>query len=92
MAEKDKKNHLPMEPSFLTVVMMLSGSAMGYLEAAGKKELENKRSENLELARFTIDLLGVLESKTKGNLSQEEDHLLQKSLAELRLLYVKTAE
>jgi hypothetical protein len=92
MAEKDKKNHLPMEPSFLTVVMMLSGSAMGYLEAAGKKELENKRSENLELARFTIDLLGVLESKTKGNLSQEEDQVLQKSLAELRLLYVKTAE
>ena len=81
-----------MEPSFLTVVMMLSGSAMGYLEAAGKKELENKRAENLELARFTIDLLGVLETKTRGNLSQEEDQVLQKSLAELRLLYVKTAE
>ena len=92
MADKDKNDHVPMEPSFLTVVMMLSGSAMGYLEAAGKKELENKRAENLELARFTIDLLGVLEDKTKGNLSQEEDHLLQKSLAELRLLYVKTAE
>lgn len=92
MADKDKKNHVPMEPSFLTVVMMLSGSAMGYLEAAGKKELENKRAENLELARFTIDLLGVLENKTKGNLSQEEDSVLQKSLAELRLLYVKTTE
>ena len=81
-----------MEPSFLTVVIMLSGSAMGYLEAAGKKELENKRAENLELARFTIDLLGVLETKTRGNLSQEEDQVLQKSLADLRLLYVKTAE
>ena len=92
MADKDKKNHAPMEPSFLTVVLMLSGSAMGYLEAAGEKELENKRTENLELARFTIDLIGVLENKTKGNLSQEEDQLLQKSLAELRLLYVRTAE
>jgi len=92
MTENEKKNQEPMEPSFLTVVMMLNGSAIGYLEAAGKKELENKRSENLELARFTIDLLGVLEAKTKGNLSEEEDRVLQKSLADLRLLYVKTAE
>jgi len=90
MAEKEK-NHMPMEPSFLTVVMMLSGSAIGYLEAAGKKELENKRVENLELARFTIDLLDVLDAKTKGNLSEEENQILQKSLADLRLFYVKTA-
>ena len=91
MAEKEK-NHMPMEPSFLTVVMMLGGSAIGYLEAAGKKELENKRTENLELARFTIDLLDVLDAKTKGNLSEEENQILQKSLADLRLFYVKTAE
>ena len=91
MAEKEK-NHMPMEPSFLTVVMMLGGSAIGYLEAAGKKELENKRVENLELARFTIDLLDVLDAKTKGNLSEEENQILQKSLADLRLFYVKTAE
>ena len=91
MAEKEK-NHMPMEPSFLTVVMMLGGSAIGYLEAAGKKELENKRTENLELARFTIDLLDVLDAKTKGNLSEEENQIMQKSLADLRLFYVKTAE
>ena len=89
MDDENKKNHVPMEPSFLTVVMMLSGSAMGYLEAAGNEELENKRTENLELARFTIDLLGVLETKTKGNLSEEENQVLQKSLADLRLLYVR---
>jgi len=90
MADEEKKNHESMEPSFLTVVMMISGSAMGYLEAAGNKELEGKRKENLELARFTIDLLGVLEEKTRGNLSEEEDQVLQKSLADLRLLYVRT--
>ena len=90
MAEEEK-NHMPMEPSILTVVMMLSGSAIGYLEAAGKKELENKKTENLDLARFTIDLLDVLETKTRGNLSEEENQILQKSLADLRLLYVKTA-
>jgi len=87
MAEEKKKE--PMEPSIITIIMMLSGSAIGYLEAAADKEKQDKKKENLQLARFTIDLLAVLEEKTKGNLEEEEKKTLENVLADLRLQYIK---
>jgi hypothetical protein len=47
-----------------------------------------KIERNLDAARFTIDLLGMLEEKTRGNLTSEEDGFLQQVLATLRLNYV----
>ena len=44
---------------------------------------------NLEIARHTIDLLAVLQEKTKGNLSLEEQRLLENTLTELRFRYVQ---
>jgi len=46
---------------------------------------------NLDLAKHHIDLLSVLEKKTKGNLSDEEKRLLDSLLYELRLAYVSAA-
>lgn len=46
---------------------------------------------HLELARHHIDMLGVLENKTKGNLTDEEQQLLKTSLYELRSRYVQVA-
>ena len=43
---------------------------------------------DLGTARFSIDLLGVLEEKTKGNISQEEAKELEQTLAELRARFV----
>lgn len=48
-----------------------------------------KRVAYLDLARFHIDMLGVLEEKTKGNISEEETQLLSGSLNELRMQYVQ---
>ncbi|RLB13579.1 MAG: DUF1844 domain-containing protein [Deltaproteobacteria bacterium] len=87
MAEEKKTE--PMEPSIITIIMMLSGSAIGYLKAAADKEKQDKKKENLQLARFTIDLLAVLEEKTKGNLEEEEKKTLENVLADLRLQYIK---
>ena len=47
---------------------------------------------DLELARHTIDMLDVLAEKTKGNLSMEENRLLQNTLTELRFRYVQCIE
>ena len=44
---------------------------------------------NLDIARHTIDLLAVLQEKTKGNLSLEEQRLLENTLTELRFRYVQ---
>jgi hypothetical protein len=40
-------------------------------------------------ARQTIDTLGLLQAKTKGNLTPTEDHFLQNCLYELRMAYVE---
>lgn len=44
---------------------------------------------DLPLAKQTIDLLGLLQQKTRGNLTAEEDTFLDHLLYELRLAYVK---
>lgn len=43
---------------------------------------------NLDAAKFTIDLLGMLEEKTKGNLTAEESQLLQQVVTTLRLNFI----
>lgn len=62
--------------------------ALGMLEGEGIQP----GPPNLELARQYIDLLGVLEQKTRGNLSREEDSLIQEYLSQLRMVYVKLAQ
>lgn len=47
---------------------------------------------NLDLAKHHIDLLDVLEEKTKGNLSPEEKRLLDTTLHQLRMAYVETMQ
>lgn len=48
----------------------------------------NKKEEDTEAARHTIDILVMLEEKTKGNLSQDEQKLLESVLYELRMKYM----
>lgn len=54
---------------------------------------ESERPEpNLPLARHFIDTLGVLADKTRGNLSMEENRMLENSLTELRFRFVQESE
>jgi hypothetical protein len=73
---------------FHTLVGMFSTQAMLSLglfpnPATGKAEVQ------LELARHFIDLLGVIDEKTKGNLSPPEHSLLETTLHQLRMAYVE---
>ena len=47
---------------------------------------------NLDLAKHHIDMLDVLEEKTKGNLTKEEEAVLQNTLNQVRMAYVKISE
>jgi len=76
--------------SFVTLVNSLALQAtlyMGKLSAPGSEEA--KKVTNFDLAKHHIDLLSILEDKTKGNLSEQESKLLSTSLHELRMLYVQ---
>jgi hypothetical protein len=53
---------------------------------------KDRPKPDLDLARHSIDLLGVLQEKTKGNLTLEEQRLLENSLTELRFRFVQALE
>ena len=66
---------------------LLNSLAMQTVMALQGMEDPNTKQRliDLQLAKFHIDLLGVLDEKTKGNLNEEEATLMERSLAELRL-------
>lgn len=45
---------------------------------------------NLDGAKQMIDILGIIQEKTRGNLAPEEDHILTEVLSEVRMKYVET--
>ena len=53
---------------------------------------EEKHEANLSLSRKLIDVLAMLQEKTKGNLSFEEQRLLDNTVTELRFRYLQTYE
>lgn len=55
-------------------------------------EEKDRPKPNMRLAQHSIDLLAVLQQKTHGNLSLEEQRYLENSLTELRFRYVQVAE
>ena len=73
---------------FGTLVSMFSTQAMFSLGVI-PNPVTGKVETQLPLARHFIDLLGVLEEKTKGNLDDAEKSLLDSSLHQLRMVYVE---
>ncbi len=75
------------DPYLMQLILSLQAGAMQQL---GKiiSPVSGKIERDMELARFTIDMLGMLQTKTMGNLTDEESHLLARVLSELRLNYV----
>lgn len=73
---------------FSGLIISLSHAAMMHLghipdPASGQARLEPA------LARHTIDTIGMLKEKTQGNLTQDEQRLIDSALTELRLAYVQ---
>jgi hypothetical protein len=78
------------EASFGTLVQTLSTQAllyMGELAARGGEPMVN-----LDMARHHIDLLGILQDKTRGNLNPEEQALINNILYELRMRFIAIAQ
>lgn len=83
---------LPLPPaSFAFIVLSLRAQAEMQLGLMGFGQDEEQKPD-LQLARHTIDLMAVLRDKTKGNLSLEEQRLLENSLTELRFRFVQASE
>lgn len=86
---KKKTEELP-ALDFTTFILSLSSSvlmSLGVVENPVTKKIEKEPA----VARQTIDLMELLKTKTKGNLTDDEAKLLDEVLHELHLWYVKMA-
>ena len=90
MEEINKKNDekfVPPTPDFNFFITTLAIQAsIGLGQVANPAT--NKMEEDLTQAKFVIDTLGMLQEKTKNNLTSEESTLLENLLYELRMVYV----
>ncbi len=90
--ENRTETEIPLPPaSFSFLVLSLRAQAemqLGLMQFGQDEKVEPE----LELARHTIDMLGILVEKTKGNLTLEEQRLLENSLTELRFRFVQVSE
>ena len=76
------------EITFTSLVFSLSTSAL--IQLGEIQDPASKQSgKNLPLAKQTIDLIGMLKEKTKGNLTSDEEKLLDNLLYDLKMRYVK---
>ncbi len=78
---------IPPQPDFkffITTLTLQASIALGHMAnpASGKTEKDPVQ------AKFLIDTLGMLQEKTKGNLTAEETELLENLLYELRVAYL----
>ena len=94
-AKKDEsQQHEPVklpEINFPSFILSLSSSALLHFgdipdPVSGTKE------RNLPMAKQTIDILGVLKEKTQGNLTNDEEQLIDNLLHDLRIKYVEESK
>lgn len=77
--------------NFSTFLLSLSTSAMVSLGEL-PDPIKNENSVNLMLTRQTITIIEILKEKTMGNLTQEEERLIDGILYDLHIRYVKAAK
>jgi len=78
------------EINFTSFILSLSTSALIQLGEI-EDPFTKKQSKDLPIAKQTIDLIGMIREKTKGNLTSEEGNFLDNALFDLRMRYVKAA-
>lgn len=89
--QKDAGQESPLpEISFANLIFSLSTSALIQLGEV-QDPVTQQLAKNLPLAKQTIDLIGMLKEKTKGNLNAEEEKIIEYILYDLRMRYVKAA-
>jgi hypothetical protein len=87
MAEEQAEGTFPV--NFSSFILSLATSALIHLGEEANPATGEK-SVQLPMARQVIDLLSLLEEKTKGNLTKEEEALISQVLFTLRMRFVET--
>jgi Domain of unknown function (DUF1844) len=87
-------NDLPTPPAnfafLVESILMQTQIQLGLLKFG--QEDEKEEEPNLPLARHSIDMLAMLQEKTRGNLTVEEQRLIENGLTELRFRYIQIVD
>ena len=87
-AARDAQHTLP-KPDFAALVISLGHSTLYHLGLVADPQTGQKAPLDRALARQTIDTIEMLEEKTRGNLTEDEAHLLRDLLYDLRARFVE---
>jgi hypothetical protein len=91
--EERAEERYPLPPaSFTFLVVSLRAQAEMQLGLMHFGEESEKPEPELPLARHTIDMMAMLLEKTRGNLTMDEQRLLENSLTELRFRFVQVSD
>ena len=88
MSDSHDPNDTP-QVSFVAFVFSLASNAAVHFGDIPDPMTNEKRPPDLEAASQLIEILAMLEEKTRGNLTPEERQLLDQLLYELRMRYVE---
>jgi len=80
------------EADFPSFLLSLATSALFHMGLIADPESGERSEANLPLARHSIDTLALLQEKTQGNLTAEEEELLTNLLTELRMRFVEATK
>ena len=86
--DKDTEDFQLPEINFPTFIFSLNSSVLMHLGVI-EDPSTGETVKNLPIAKQTIDILGMLEEKTQGNLTEDEAKMLKNILYDLRMIYVK---
>jgi hypothetical protein len=89
--EEERTDYQLPEINFATFIFSLNHSVLVHLGVMDDPTT-GKKVKNLPLAKQTIDILGMLEEKTRGNLTNDEEKMLKNILYDLRMIYIKEKE
>ena len=82
---EEKNNKSPLTPDFSSLVVSIASAALVKMGL----DPQSKEEKNMKIARYNIDLLILLKTKTANNLTEEESKLLDACISDLQIEFVK---
>ncbi len=89
--EKEQERPPMPEADFPGLISMITTQAYYALGVIGTEQ-DKEHPPDLAVAKYNIDMLGIIEEKTKGNLTEDEAKLLESTLHQLRMIFVQLSE
>jgi hypothetical protein len=93
MEAKMSEQEQPFPPAtFEFLILSLKAQTEMHLGMYHFGEEKDRPAPDFRIARHTIDLLSMLQEKTRGNVTMEEQRLVENALTELRFRFVQAME